>query len=59
MRYTLIIVWDMENGPDEEDTYHGLTADQVIAKVEELNVPEHFVYISDAKTGKLCGLKLA
>jgi len=57
MRYTLMFVYDMENGPDECDTHANLTTDQVIAKIKECDVPEQYVFIADFKTGKLCGLK--
>ena len=56
-RYNLMIVFDQEHGPEE--TLEGLPAERVLAEIEARRprVQDHNVYVADAVTGMLCGLK--
>jgi hypothetical protein len=54
IKYNLMIVTDMESGPDE--TIENLSAEEVLEYIGNEQIPEHQVFIENAATGKLSGL---
>jgi len=55
IKYNLMIVYDMMTGP--EYTEMNLNAQQVVEFIKRNNLPDECIFLEDAKTGQLRGLK--